>query len=205
MGFYDNYILPKLVHWVCQQNPSMRQREKIVPLANGNVLEIGIGTGLNIPFYNSQFLKQLIAIDPSNAMWKQTKAEVSNLNFPFDFIQATAENLPFESNKFDTVVMTYTLCSITNTNKALEEIKRVLKPNGKLLFCEHGKAPDLLIQKWQNRLNPIWKRVGGGCHLNKDIPNLIEQNGFRLNNLNSMYIPGWKPASYNYWGIAKLY
>ncbi|MFT6204947.1 MAG: SAM-dependent methyltransferase [Spirosomataceae bacterium] len=116
-----------------------------------------------------------------------------------------AENIPEDDNSFDTIVITYTLCTIMDTNKALEEMRRVLKPNGKLIFCEHGKAPDKATQKQQSFINPLWKRLGGGCNLNKDIPLIIEGNGFKMIDSNEMYIPGWKPASFNYWGTAKPY
>lgn len=203
MNLYDKYMLPKVVNWACRQNPSMRQREKIIPLATGNILEIGVGSGLNLPIYHTKNVKHLTAIDPSLEMWKKNKVNLEKLPFDTEFIQAFSEDIPLDNNSFDTVVITYALCTIVDTQKALEEIKRVLKPNGKLLFCEHGKAPDKVVEKWQNRINPIWKRIGGGCNLNKDIPLIIKENGFDLKQLDSMYIPGWKPASFNYWGTAK--
>lgn len=203
MGFYNKHILPKLVDRACQIGSAMKQREKIVPLAHGRVLEIGVGSGLNLPFYNKETVKHLTAIDPSAEMWRRNKIDLSNLHFDVDFVMAFAEEIPVESNTFDTVILTYTLCTIPNPEEAFHEIRRVMKPNAQLLFCEHGKAPDALVQKWQNRINPIWKRLGGGCHLNKDIPTLIEENGFSIRNLNQMYINGWKPASYNFLGVAE--
>lgn len=203
MGLYNKYILPKVVDCVCNQKPSNRQREKIIPIAEGYVLEIGIGSGLNLPFYNNSIVKHLTAIDPSDDIWKLNKNGVDLLGFDFEFINCYAENLPIENNTFDTAVITYTLCTIPYANKALDEIRRVLKPNGKLIFCEHGKAPDAAILKWQNFVNPLWKKLGGGCNLNRDIPLIIENNGFKFDNLETMYIPGWKPASFNYWGSAK--
>ena len=137
-------------------------------------------------------------------MWNKNKFATENFPFDFDFVQASAENIPSSNNSFDTIVITYALCSIQDTNSAFEEIRRVLKPNGKLLFCEHGKAPDKTIKRWQNLLNPVWKRFGGGCNLNKDIPLIIENNGLKINSLETMYLPGWKPASFNYWGMAKI-
>ncbi len=131
--------------------------------------------------------------------------DTKNLPFEFVFTEAFAENIPEEDNKFDTVVITYALCTISDTNKALAEMRRVLKPNGKLIFCEHGKAPDKLIQKWQNLINPLWKSIGGGCNLNRDIPLIIEENGFKIKNLEKMYISEWKPLSFNYWGTAEPY
>ncbi|WP_291797124.1 class I SAM-dependent methyltransferase [Lutibacter sp.] len=181
----------------------MKQREKIIPLASKNVLEIGIGSGLNLPFYTSE-VKKLTAIDPSKELWKRTLVNTQQLPFNFQFIEASAESIPAISNSFDCVVITYTLCTIPNLTKAFSEIKRVLKPTGKFLFCEHGKAPENGIQKYQNIVNPVWKKIGGGCNLNRNIPTLIEENGFTISKLETIYLPGWKPASYNYWGIAKI-
>jgi len=202
MGLYNKYILPTLIDFACKQNPAMRQREKVIPLATGKVLEIGIGSGLNLPLYNIENVKHLTAIDPSKKLWHKNIIDTKNLPFEFEFIEAFAENIPADNSSFDTVVITYTLCSISDTNKALEEIRRVLKQNGKLIFCEHGKAPDKGIQKWQDMINPLWKQVGGGCNLNRNIPLIIEANGFKMNTMETMYIPGWKPVTFNYWGTA---
>ena len=203
MSFYKKYILPKAIDWACDKSPSRKQREKIIPLASGNVLEIGIGSGLNLPFYTSK-VKLLTAIDPSKELWEKTQFNTKKLPFSFKFIIAEAENIPLANNNFDTIVITYTLCTIPNLEKAFSEIKRVLKPTGKVLFCEHGKAPDKFVQKYQNIINPVWKRIGGGCNLNRNIPTIIEENGFTIKKLETMYLPGWKPASYNYWGIAEI-
>ena len=203
MNYYSKHILPKLIDWTCKQNPNMKQREKVVPWAKGKVLEIGIGSGLNIPFYDKEEIQQLIGIDPSEEIWNKNNNNTEELGFGFQFIKAFAENIPLDSNSMDSVVITYTLCTIPDTEKALEEIRRILKPRGQLIFCEHGKAPDKAIQKWQNIINPLWKRIGGGCNLQRDIPSIIENNGFKISNLNTMYIPGWKPASFNYWGTGE--
>ena len=202
MGLYSKFILPKVIDWSCRQKTTMRQREKVIPLASGNVLEIGIGSGLNIPFYNKQNIKHLTGIDPSEEIWNKNISDTKNLPYEFVFIKATAENIPVDSSSFDTVVMTYALCTIPDTSKALTEIRRVLKTDGKLLFCEHGKAPDKSILRWQNMMNPIWKHLGGGCNLNRDIPAIIEENGFNMIKIETMYLPGWKLASFNYWGSA---
>ena len=126
------------------------------------------------------------------------------LPFNVEFIGLSGEEIPLEKNCVDTVVVTYTLCSIKDVQKALIEMNRVLKPGGKLIFCEHGKAPDDHISRWQNRINPIWKSVSGGCNLNRPIPRLIEKSGFKINNLDMAYIGRFKLASFNYWGIAVL-
>ena len=203
MGLYSKHILPKVIDWTCKQKPNMRQREKVIPLANGIVLEIGIGSGLNLPMYNGDLVNHLTAIDPSKEIWNKNIIDTKKLNFGFEFIEAFAEEVPVDNNCFDTVVVTYTLCTIPDLNKAFEEIRRVLKPSGKLIFCEHGNAPDKAVRIWQNMVNPLWKRIWGGCNLNRDIPKLIERNGFNTIELQTMYIPGWKPASFNFRGTAK--
>ena len=204
MGLYNKYLLPKIIDWTCKQRPNQRQREKVIPLAFGNVLEIGIGSGLNLPFYDHEKVNQLTAIDPSEEIWNKNRVDTQRLPYNFEFIKAFAENIPADNNIFDSVVITYTLCSIPDTVKALAEIKRVLKPTGKLIFCEHGKAPDKAIEKWQNFVNPLWKSIGGGCNLNRDIPAIFNDNGLKIKNMDTMYIPGWKPVSFNYWGTAEI-
>ena len=203
-NLYNKYVLPKVVDWACKQKPSMKQRIKIIPLAKGDVLEIAIGSGLNFRYYNEKEINSLTGLEPSNEIWELNKHKIEDLNFDFKFINAFAEEIPLENNSFDSVVITYALCTIKNTQKALSEIRRVLKPDGKLLFCEHGLSPDKEVKYWQNNINPFWKMISGGCNLNKDIPKMLIENGFDLVELNKMYIPGWKPSSYNYWGVAVL-
>lgn len=203
MGFYDKYLLPKLVHLTCGQKPSMRQRQKVVPLAAGRVLEIGIGSGLNIPLYNTEKVDHLWGLDPSAEMWAIAQKNARSHHIDAEFIQSGAESIPLDNNSADCVLMTYTMCTIPDAYAALSEVRRVLKPAGKLIFCEHGKAPDSRVERWQNRLNPVWKRLSGGCNLNRSIPQLLEQSGFNCTDMKTMYLPGWKPASFNYWGTAK--
>jgi ubiquinone/menaquinone biosynthesis C-methylase UbiE len=202
MGFYDKYLLPKLVHMTCGQNPSMRQRQKVVPIAEGKVLEIGIGSGLNIPYYNPEKVEHLWGLDPSAEMWSIAQKNARQHHIDAEFIQSGAESIPLDNNSVDYVLMTFTMCTIPDVHTALDEIKRVLKPTGKLIFCEHGRAPDSSVEPWQNRLNPIWKTFAGGCNLNRPIPELLEQSGFKSTDMKTMYLPGWKPASFNYWGTA---
>lgn len=203
MGFYDKYLLPRLVHLTCGLNPAMKQRQKVVPLAVGDVLEIGIGSGLNIPYYDSDRVRHLWGLDPSPEMWSIARRNAAEFHLEAEYIESGAESIPLENDTADTVVMTYTLCTIPDPRRALDEIRRVLKPNGKLLFCEHGRAPDMDVERWQNRLNPLWSKLAGGCNLNRPIPDLLEQAGFRSADLQTMYIPGWKPACFNYWGSAE--
>ena len=156
MGIYEKYLLPRIVHYSCGQNPTMRQREKVVPLAEGHVLEIGIGTGLNIPFYDVDKVRHLWGLDPSAEMWSIAQKNAAEHHIDAEFVHASAESIPLDDNCADTVMMTYSMCSIPGVQEALEEIRRVLKPGGKLIFCEHGKAPDKSVERWQDRLNPLW-------------------------------------------------
>jgi len=201
MSYYEKRILPKLINFACGLGPMMKQRAKVVPMATGNVLEIGIGSGLNLSFYQKKKIKSLVGIDPSKETWALNEALTNQLGFDFQYIQTGAENIPIDNHSIDTVVITYTLCTIPDAAEALQEIRRVLKPNGQILFVEHGKAPDKAVLKWQNRINPIWKKIGGGCNLNRDIPKIFGDNGFKISDLQTMYLPGWKPASFNYWGV----
>ena len=205
MGFYDKFLLPKLVHFTCGQNPAMRQREKVVPLAKGRVLEIGIGSGLNIPFYDARKVEHLWGLDPSAEMWSIAQKNAAEHHLDAEFVQSGAESIPLDDNSADSVLVTYSLCTIPDAETAMLEIRRVLKPAGNLIFCEHGRAPDENIQRWQDRLNPVWKKLAGGCNLNRSIPLLLEQSGFNSNDMQTMYLPGWKPGTFNYWGTASIY
>jgi len=202
VGIYQKYVLPKVVHFVCASKPSMKQREKVVPLAAGRVLEIGIGSGLNLPFYRTDKVQHIWGLDPSAEMWEIAQKSTALESLSVEFLQSGAEEIPLESNSADTVLVTYTLCTIPVVEGALSEIHRVLRPEGKLVFCEHGKAPDEHIRRWQDRVNPIWRRLGGGCNLNRDIPGLLQRGGFNISQMETMYLPGWKPATYNFWGVA---
>jgi len=180
----------------------MIQRKKVIPQAQGLTLEIGIGSGLNLSFYDKNRVSKIVGIDPTPHKKALTDA-ISECSIPTEFIQTSAVSLEMENDTFDTIVSTYTFCTIPELEKCLLEMKRVLKPSGKLIFCEHGKAPDVDVLKKQNRINPIWKRISGGCNLNRDIPEYLSSNGFKIHNLETMYLPGWKPATFNFWGYAQ--
>ncbi len=202
MGFYDKYILPVMLNAAMNQKPIRYQRQKVVPQAEGRILEIGIGSGLNLPFYDPAKVEKVWGLDPSAELRTYAEKEAAQVPFNVEFIGLEAEDIPLDDNSMDTVLMTYTLCTIPDAHTALRNMRRVLKPGGKLIFCEHGKAPDEAVQKWQNRINPIWKRIAGGCNLNRKIPQLIEEGGFNLGEVDTMYIPGPKPMTFNYWGSA---
>ena len=204
LSFYDKYILPKFLNCACGSKPINYQREKIVPLAEGTVLDVGIGSGLNIPYYNKSKIKYLYGLDPSIELLNLAKPLAKKNELEIEFLECGAEAIPLPNDSIDTVVITYTLCTIPDTQLSNQEIMRVLKPNGKLLFCEHGLAPDINIAKWQKRINPIWNKIAGGCNLNRDIPKLIRSSGFKILNMEEMYLPSTpKFAGYNYWGVAK--
>lgn len=203
MGFYDTHILPRFINCACAAKPIMKQREKVVPLASGTVLEIGIGTGLNLPYYDADKVQRLIGLDPSEASWKLARARAANLRFGVEFIGLPGEEIPLANESVDTVLVTFALCTIPDPVTALRGMARVLRPGGQLLFCEHGRAPDARVSAWQDRLNPLWRRVAGGCHLNRDVPHLLRAGGFSVAALQTGYLPGTpKFAGYNYWGSA---
>ena len=202
MGLYEKHVLPRIVHFACGLKPAMRQREKVVPRARGRVLELGIGSGLNLPFYDPAKVSKVWGLDPAPEMTRIAERAVRSLAFEVEFIGLSAAEIPLEDDSVDTVVVTYTLCTIPETTPALRQASRVLRPGGELIFCEHGAAPDASVRRWQDRVNPAWKRLGGGCNLNRAVPAMLEAGGFRITNLETLYLPGWRIASFNYWGTA---
>jgi ubiquinone/menaquinone biosynthesis C-methylase UbiE len=202
MGFYDKFVLPHLVSIACSPKPIRKQREKIVPLAEGYVLEIGMGSGLNLQHYDKRKVRKVFGLEPSAAMRKKALPQVRASGLEVEFIDLPGEEIPLEANSVDTVLVTYSLCTIPDAETALEGMRRVLKPGGRLLFCEHGRAPDAAVRRWQERIDPLWSTFAGGCHINKDIPALVRAGGFELREHQQMYIPGPKIFSYNYWGVA---
>lgn len=202
MGFYSRTILPTVLDLACGTKPIRKQREKVVPHAKGTVVEIGIGSGLNLPFYEASQVERVIGIDPDDAVWAKASDRVPACDFPVERMGLSGESLPLENQCADTVLVTYALCTIPDPVAALREMGRVLKPGGEILFTEHGKAPDPNVARWQRRIDPVWKRIAGGCHSGRDIPALFDQAGLRLARLDEMYVPGPKVLSYNYWGAA---
>jgi SAM-dependent methyltransferase len=202
MSLYERFVLPRVVDFACAAKPAMRQRAKIVPAAQGRVLEIGFGSGLNLPFYDPDRVEHLWALEPSPRMWQLASERVGAARFPVEFVEASADAIPLPDRSADTVLVTYTMCTLPDVVAALGEVDRLLKPGGRLLFCEHGEAPDPGVRRWQRRLNPVWSRLAGGCHLDRPIPSILEGAGFRLRNLSTMYLPGFRPATFNFWGSA---
>ena len=200
-SWYDRHILPALLDFACGIKPINRQREKVIPQAHGRVLEVGIGTGLNMPFYNTARVKSIVGVDPALRMHRLAMKRIAKAGLDVQLIGLSAEKLPVADASFETVVSTYTLCTIPDPVAALKEMRRALVPGGKLLFSEHGRAPDAAVLKWQTRLQPYWRHIAGGCLLNRDIPALLEAGGFKPE-VQSRYIPGPKIFSYHYWGEA---
>jgi ubiquinone/menaquinone biosynthesis C-methylase UbiE len=204
-SFYDRHIMPRLIGCACSTKPIMKQRAKVVPLATGKVLELGIGGGLNLGFYNPSAVESVSGVDPSPELRRRAEAAERPAGLNVEVREGTAESLPFDNASFDCVVCTYTLCSVQDPVRSLQEARRVLKPGGRLLFCEHGLAPDLPVAKWQRRIEPVWKRMAGGCHLTRPVALNLERAGFRLDRLDQMYLPGTpRFAGWNEWGQARV-
>jgi ubiquinone/menaquinone biosynthesis C-methylase UbiE len=203
MSFYDDRVLPHIINLACSAKPNQKQREKVVPLAEGDVLEIGFGSGLNLPFYDSSKVRKIWGLEPSEGMRRKAQAMLNESELDVELIDLPGESIPLESNSVDTVLVTYSLCTIPDALAALEGMRRVLKPGGSLIYCEHGIAPDENVRRWQNRMDSAWGRISGGCHMNRDIPDLITQSGFEITNDERMYIPGVKALCYNFWGQAR--
>ena len=200
--WYDQHLLPYLIDAACGVGPVTRQRAKIVPLARGRVLEIGIGTGLNLRHYDKTRVSTLVGLDPGLQMHKLARRRAERAGLEVELLGLSAEKIPAGDASFDTVVVTFTLCTIPEPLPALREMRRVLKPGGQLIFCEHGAAPDASVRRWQDRLTPLWSRFAGGCQLNRDIPLLLNQAGLKSADLSTMYLPGPRPLTFNYWGTA---
>lgn len=202
-SLYDRYILPRFLACACSSPGIMRQRAKVVPLATGRVLELGIGMGLNLGLYDSSQVSEVIGVDPASELRQMAMAAPRPPGLTVRVDEGTAEALPFEAASFDTVVCTFTLCSVHTPSAALAQARRVLKPGGRLLFCEHGSAPDADVTKWQRRIEPIWKRLAGGCHLTRPVSTAITEAGFRLDWLETMYLPKTpRFAGWVEWGAA---
>jgi SAM-dependent methyltransferase len=202
MGIYNRYVLPRLINLTMQNKLAAAERTRFVPCASGKVLEVGIGSGLNIPLYSPD-LDVLVGLDPSVPLWKLRHQRTAAAPFPITYIRGSGEHIPLEDQRFDTVVTTWTLCTIPNPVAALQEMRRVLKPDGRLIFVEHGLAPDRRVQAWQHRLNPLWHRLAGGCHLDRRIDTLIADAGFHICQLERGYLKGPKPFAFLSKGLAR--
>lgn len=199
--WYEQAVLPVLLDFTCGLHPISELRRQTVPLAWGRCLEVGIGTGLNLPHYAGDRVTELVGIDPAGQMHKLARKRAVRSGLHVDIRRLSAENLPFESNSFDSLVCTFTLCSVADPEKALFEMRRVLKPGGSLLLAEHGLAPDASVQKWQQRFEPAWTRMAGGCHLTRDVPALLASSGLKgSRSLQTGYVTRPRAFAWMTWG-----
>jgi ubiquinone/menaquinone biosynthesis C-methylase UbiE len=201
-SWYDRHILPHALDMACGLTMIGRQRQRVVPLARGRVLEVGIGTGLNMPYYDKTRVSRITGLDPALELHPMARERIAKAGLDVTLLGLSAEQIPMPDASFDTVLMTYTLCTIPDPLAALGEMRRVLAPGGRLLYCEHGRAPDASVRRWQERLQPLWGAVAGGCHLGRDIPALLLAAGFALPDLQTRYLPGPRPFTFHYWGEA---
>jgi ubiquinone/menaquinone biosynthesis C-methylase UbiE len=203
MGFYARRVLPYLINAAMKNKEAALLRGAWVPEARGRVLEIGIGSGLNLPFYSSE-VECVVGVEPSAELQKMAEERAKRSNTKVEFLSQSAEDtLAVADESIDTIVMTWTLCSIADPMRALAQMKRVLRTNGRMLFIEHGKSCDAGVAAWQDRLTPVWKKIGGGCHLNRKIDDLLGAAGFEIEELRTCYLPGPRPMTYTYQGFAK--
>ncbi|MFU7528544.1 class I SAM-dependent methyltransferase [Qipengyuania sp. ASV99] len=203
-NWYDAHIMPRLIKCACGTGQVMKRRAAIVPLARGDVFELGCGGGINHDFYDASAISSYAGIDPHGVLLDSARAAAEAKGWPATLRQAQGEDIPFPSSNFDTVVCTFTLCSVEDPQRVLSEMRRILRPGGQVLFLEHGRAPDGGVAKWQERIEPMWKRLAGGCHLTRSIGSAFRGAGFDVEPLGQGYLPkAPKFAMWNEWGIAR--
>jgi ubiquinone/menaquinone biosynthesis C-methylase UbiE len=202
MSFYQHHALPRLLHMVMQQEAMVPYHRRVIGAAEGRVLEVGIGSGLNLPLYGPS-VRSVIGLDPSPELLLMARDRARTALVPVKLLEASAETVPLDDASIDTVVTTWTLCTIPDAPRALSELRRVLRPGGALLFVEHGRAPEFGVARWQDRLDPMWRRLAGGCHLNRKIDELISGSGFRIDALTNARLPGPRTHTFLYEGRAR--
>lgn len=203
MGFYDRHIMPLLIETLCSDAGIADERDNVVSRAEGVVLEVGIGSGLNLPFYDPARVDRIIGVDPDEAMWKRSETRRHEFAIPHERIGLSGEEIPLADDAVDSVVVTYSLCTIHDPVSALREMRRIVKPGGRLLFAEHGESPDESVRRWQRGIDPVWKKLAGGCHSGRPIPRLLDDAGWKLESLEQGYIPGPNVLCYQYTGSAR--
>lgn len=202
MGLWARYVLPFMVHHGCAQEPFREKRERLAPRATGRVLEVGLGSGHNLAHYRAGAVERVWGLDPSRPLLERAAAPARQAPFPVARIEAVAEAIPLTDGAADSAVVTWTLCSVDDPARVLAEMRRVLVPGGRLYFIEHGAAPDPRVRRRQERLTPLWRRVAGGCHLDRAVPDLLSAAGFALEELDAEYVEGPKIAAWTFWGVA---
>jgi ubiquinone/menaquinone biosynthesis C-methylase UbiE len=202
VSVYENHVLPYVINLAMRNRDLLPYRKRALAGVSGRVLEIGSGSGINLQFYGPH-VREVLGLEPAPRLTAMARRAAAALRTPTTFIEASAESMPIDAHSIDTVVTTWTLCSIPDVAAALREMRRVLKPEGQLVFVEHGQAPEERVRKWQDRLTPFWKRIGGGCHLNRPIRSLIERGGFAITQIETGYMRGPKPMTFMYEGRAR--
>ena len=201
MGVYGDQILPRVINWFMAGCDFAPHRKECLKAVSGDVLEIGFGSGLNLPHYPPE-VRKLYALDPATLGRRLAEARIAASPFPVEFVGLYGEAIPLNDATVDTAVSTWTLCTVPDVGKALREIRRVLRPGGRFHFVEHGRSPEEKIARWQDRVTPFQKRVGGGCHLNRKIDSLVLEAGFEIERLENVYMKGPKIGTYLYKGVA---
>ncbi len=202
--WYDAHLMPRLVTCACSQGQVLKRRSQLIPLAKGDVFELGCGGGINQQFYDASAITSYAGIDPHEGLLEGTKSAAKAKGWPADIREGVGEEIPFPDRFFDTVVCTFTLCSVEDPAKVLSEMRRILRPGGQALFLEHGRAPDANIARWQDRIEPYWKPIAGGCHLTRPIGSAFRGAGFEVEPLGQGYLPkAPKFAGWNEWGVAR--
>lgn len=205
MGFYERHISPVLISCACSAKPIGRQRAKVVPLAFGEVLELGMGAGANLPYYDRSKVANVSAVEPNAQMRRRAAKAAAEAGIEIKLLEGVGERLPFQDQSFDCVVCTYTLCTVGDVAQTLGELRRVLKPGGQLFYCEHGRAPDAEVERWQRRIEPIWTPLGGGCRLTRTPGQSIRESGFSVEWQDQFYLPNTpRPFGWTEWGAAKV-
>jgi ubiquinone/menaquinone biosynthesis C-methylase UbiE len=203
MGFYEDQVLPRFIDVALGTKRLGHLRERVAAQLDGEVLEIGFGSGRNVPFYPST-VTRVRAVDPATVGRKLAEKRVAASSVPVEYVGLDGEDLPLDDGSVDHVLTTWTLCTIPDVSRALEEVSRVLRPGGSLHFLEHGRSPDAKVVKWQDRMTPLQRRLGGGCHLNRPIDRLITDSPLRISRLENYELPGPKSLGYMYEGVATL-
>lgn len=203
MSFFERHLLPRAIDWACGSAAITELRQELVPQARGQVLEVGMGPGLNLPHYQAGQVEKVWGLEPSAGMERRARSRLDQAPVEVEWLACGAEAIPLDDASMDTILLTFTLCSIPEWERALAEMHRVLRPGGQLLFCEHGMAPDNRVCRWQNRLNPLWHRLSGGCNINRPMDQMLRQAGFDFQRLDTGYLPGTpRIAGYLYRGMA---
>jgi ubiquinone/menaquinone biosynthesis C-methylase UbiE len=201
MGFYADWLAPRLCDFAMRNARLAPYRRRVVAAAEGRVLEIGIGSGLNLSLYGAN-VERVFGLDPSPVLIEKAAQAGKRAGARVELLRASAERIPLESRSIDTIVMTWVGCSIPDVETALAEMRRVLKPGGSMLFVEHGRSPEARVARWQDRLDPVWRRISGGCHMNRQIDISLRRSGFRIERLETGYMPGPKLLTFLYEGRA---